>query len=54
MQSGHKIRVSGRVQGVFFRDSTRRQATEHQLSGYAKNMSDGSVEKSAHHRITFK
>lgn len=39
-----KIRVSGKVQGVYFRDSTRQQAENHQLTGYARNLSDGSVE----------
>ena len=36
--------VSGQVQGVFFRDSTRRVARELGLSGYAVNLSDGRVE----------
>jgi len=36
--------VSGRVQGVFYRDTTRQQAEKLQLSGYAKNLSDGRVE----------
>jgi acylphosphatase len=36
--------VYGRVQGVFFRDSTRREATEHGVSGWARNRGDGSVE----------
>ncbi len=36
--------VSGRVQGVFFRDSTRRLARELGLSGYAINLPDGRVE----------
>jgi acylphosphatase len=36
--------VSGRVQGVFFRDSTRQQAVKLGLTGYANNMTDGSVE----------
>ena len=36
--------VSGRVQGVFFRDSTRRKALELGLNGYAKNLPDGNVE----------
>ena len=36
--------VSGRVQGVFFRDSTRNKAIELGLSGYAKNLPDGNVE----------
>ena len=36
--------VSGRVQGVFFRDNTRRKAIELGLKGYAKNLPDGNVE----------
>ena len=36
--------VSGRVQGVFYRDTTRQQAEKLQLTGYAKNLSDGRVE----------
>ena len=36
--------VSGRVQGVFFRDNTRRKAIEFGLKGYAKNLLDGNVE----------
>ncbi|MBI2653646.1 acylphosphatase [Candidatus Woesearchaeota archaeon] len=36
--------VSGRVQGVFFRDNTRRKAKELGLNGYAKNLPDGTVE----------
>lgn len=36
--------VSGKVQGVFFRASTRREALELQLCGYAKNLADGRVE----------
>jgi len=36
--------VTGRVQGVFFRASTRDVAVELSLTGYAKNMPDGSVE----------
>ncbi len=39
-----RCRVSGRVQGVFFRASTQRQARWLGVSGYAKNMPDGSVE----------
>lgn len=39
-----KIRVSGKVQGVYFRDSTREQAEKYQLTGYARNLSDGSVD----------
>lgn len=38
------FRVTGRVQGVFFRDSTREVAQNLKLTGYARNMPDGSVE----------
>jgi len=41
---GHlKIKVSGRVQGVFFRDSARRQAEKLGLTGFARNEADGTV-----------
>ena len=36
--------VSGLVQGVFFRASTRKEATVLGLSGYANNLPDGRVE----------
>ena len=36
--------VSGRVQGVFFRASTRTEAVRLGLNGYARNVADGSVE----------
>ncbi|WP_018950617.1 acylphosphatase [Thioalkalivibrio sp. ALMg11] len=37
-------RVSGQVQGVFFRASTRDEAQRLGLAGYARNEPDGSVE----------
>lgn len=38
-----RFRVTGRVQGVFFRDSTRRTAQQLGITGFAKNETDGSV-----------
>lgn len=42
--SCRRFRISGRVQGVWFRGSTRDVATAHALTGYARNMMDGTVE----------
>ena len=39
-----QFKISGRVQGVFFRASTRDVAVPLQLTGHAINMIDGSVE----------
>jgi len=39
-----KFLVVGRVQGVFFRASARDEALRLRLTGYAKNLADGSVE----------
>jgi acylphosphatase len=36
--------VRGRVQGVYFRASTREEARRLGLSGFARNLPDGSVE----------
>lgn len=36
--------VSGKVQGVFFRASTRNEALRLGLNGYALNLADGRVE----------
>jgi acylphosphatase len=38
------IRAHGRVQGVFFRDSVRREAERRGVAGWARNCSDGTVE----------
>jgi acylphosphatase len=38
------FRVSGRVQGVYFRQSTRLEAERLQVRGTARNLEDGSVE----------
>lgn len=39
-----QIIVSGRVQGVFFRDNTRRWAAALGLTGWVRNLWDGRVE----------
>jgi acylphosphatase len=39
-----RVVVSGEVQGVFFRDSTRREAESRGVSGSVTNRSDGAVE----------
>jgi len=39
-----RVRASGRVQGVFFRDSTRREAERRGVAGWVRNCSDGSAE----------
>jgi acylphosphatase len=38
------VTISGDVQGVFFRETTRRKATEAGVSGWVTNRSDGKVE----------
>lgn len=38
------IFVSGKVQGVFYRDFTRRQAKRLNLTGWVRNLLDGRVE----------
>jgi acylphosphatase len=39
-----RVVVHGRVQGVFFRDSTRQQAEEAGVAGWVRNREDGTVE----------
>lgn len=44
MDTAARFLVSGKVQGVFFRASTREQAERLQLRGHARNLADGRVE----------
>ncbi|HJU11325.1 MAG TPA: acylphosphatase [Candidatus Binataceae bacterium] len=39
-----RIVISGRVQGVFFRRMATEQAQRHDLTGWVRNLEDGSVE----------
>jgi acylphosphatase len=39
-----RVVVHGRVQGVFFRDSTRRRAESRGVAGWVRNRPDGAVE----------
>ena len=39
-----RVVVHGLVQGVFFRDSTRRLAQRHRVAGWVANRPDGAVE----------
>ena len=44
MNARAHIIVSGRVQGVFFRDHTRKWAASLHLMGWVRNLPDGRVE----------
>ncbi len=44
MTTCRKFYVSGKVQGVFFRDSTRQKADALNITGHAINLDDGRVE----------
>jgi acylphosphatase len=39
-----RLRVRGRVQGVFYRDTVRAEAEARGVAGWARNDADGSVE----------
>lgn len=45
-----RIRISGRVQGVMFRDSCRREADRLGVTGWARNDPDGAVSVAAEGR----
>ena len=44
MKTRAHVLVSGRVQGVFFRAATKREADSLGVKGYARNLPDGKVE----------
>jgi acylphosphatase len=39
-----RVVIHGHVQGVFFRDTTRRRAAERGIAGWVRNNPDGTVE----------
>ena len=39
-----RVVVTGQVQGVFFRDCTRREASRRGVAGWVRNCADGTVE----------
>ena len=39
-----RVRAAGRVQGVFFRDSVRREVAGRDVAGWVRNCADGTVE----------
>lgn len=43
-QVRRRVLMSGRVQGVWFRESCRREATARGLTGWVRNLPDGQVE----------
>ncbi len=43
-----RLVIHGRVQGVFFRDSMRREAQNLSVAGWVRNRSNGTVEATVH------
>ena len=44
MKKSMRLYITGTVQGVFFRDTTRLKANQLKLVGWVRNLSDGRVE----------
>jgi acylphosphatase len=43
MDKQMRLTITGKVQGVFYRSTAKRNAMELKLKGYVKNIEDGSV-----------
>ena len=43
MKITRRLRISGRVQGVFFRESMRQRAEQLKVTGWVRNCADGTV-----------
>jgi acylphosphatase len=44
MKTRAHVIISGKVQGVFFRSETRREAGKHNVTGWVRNLPDDRVE----------
>lgn len=44
MKITRRLRIFGRVQGVFFRESMRQRADQLKVTGWVRNRTDGTVE----------
>ena len=44
MSVAKRVTVHGRVQGVFFRDTTQREAERRGVAGWVRNADDGTVQ----------